>query len=135
MSDDTPVPVGVPQTPTKAQVGAAISTIGGILTALVASVPDNDNVQLWGGLALGLLTVVGTYFGVYQVPNKAKAVDGAARRNHHGAVNWIMVIAICVLFIAAVVLFSLIDVDRDKDGKRGLDWERAPISKTFESSH
>lgn len=52
-----------------------------------------------------------------------------AHRDETGVVNWLAVIAVAVLFIAAVVLFSLIDVNKDKDndGRHGLDWERSPI--------
>lgn len=75
MSDVSPAP-GTPQTADKAKVATAITTIGGVLTFLISYFPDNNNVQLWGGLILGLLTVVATGYGVYQVPNKPTAAVG-----------------------------------------------------------
>lgn len=46
--------------------------------------------------------------------------------NQHGAVNWLFVIGVAVVVIALILLFSVIDVNKDKDndGKHGLDWER-----------
>jgi hypothetical protein len=65
----SPAP-GTPQSATKAQVALAVSAIGGILTFLISYFPDNHDVQVWGGLILGVLTVLGTTYGVYSASNK-----------------------------------------------------------------
>lgn len=69
MSTPTPAP-GVEQTSTKAQVATLVSTIGAVLTFIVAYFPDNPDLQLWGGLAIGILTIVATAYGVFKTPNK-----------------------------------------------------------------
>lgn len=123
MTDNTPVPVGVPQTPTKAQVGAIITAVGGILTALIASVPDNDKVQLWGGVVLGVLTVLANAYGVYQVPNKAKAV-----RNHQGAGEGKFVVMVALGVALGLLAWWIVASlgHNDHNGGRGNDWERHP---------
>lgn len=77
MTDLSPAP-GTPQTATKAQVAAAVSTVGAVLTFIIAYFPDNDKLQLWGGLVLGVLTIVATSYGVYNTSNKP-AVGGRVR--------------------------------------------------------
>lgn len=53
----------------KAIAALVISTIGAIVTALITALPANPNVQLWGGIIAGVLTVLATTLGVYQVQN------------------------------------------------------------------
>jgi hypothetical protein len=69
MAEYSPAP-GVPQTATKAQVAALVTTIGAMLTFVVAYFPENDDIQVWGGLAVGLLTIVANAWSVYSTPNK-----------------------------------------------------------------
>lgn len=61
---------GTPQTAKKAQVAAIITTVGAVLAFLVAYFPENDDVQLWGGLTIGLLTILANAYGVYQATNE-----------------------------------------------------------------
>lgn len=53
----------------KAQIATFISTVGAVLVFLIAYFPDNDDLQLWGSLALGVLTIVATAYGVWKTPN------------------------------------------------------------------
>lgn len=69
MTNVSPAP-GTPQTSRKAQVAAAVSTIGAVLTFIIAYFPDNNDLQLWGGLILGVLTIVATAYGVWKTPNQ-----------------------------------------------------------------
>jgi hypothetical protein len=73
MSGDLSPAPGTPQTGTKAKVAAFLTTLGAVLTFIVAYFPDNDNLQLWGGLALGVLTIAATSYGVYNTPNQPTA--------------------------------------------------------------
>lgn len=66
---NSPTP-GTPQTADKVKVGIAIAFVGAVLTFVVAYFPDNDNVQVWGGLLVGLLTIAANAWGVYQTTNK-----------------------------------------------------------------
>jgi hypothetical protein len=68
-SDVSPAP-GTPQTADKAKVATVIGIVGGVLTFLVAYFPENDDVQLWGGLILGVFTIVAQGFGVFQTANR-----------------------------------------------------------------
>lgn len=69
MSNISPAP-GTPQTADKAKMGTIITTIGAVLTFLVAYFPDNPDVQLWGGLLVGLFTIAANGYTVYVTPNK-----------------------------------------------------------------
>jgi hypothetical protein len=62
--------------PQKAFVSMLITLIGGVAAAIVIQVPDNDTVQLWGGIIAGVVTVVANTFGVYYTTNKV-ATSGA----------------------------------------------------------
>jgi hypothetical protein len=68
-STNSPAP-GTPQTADKAKMAVIITTVGAVLTFLVAYFPNNDNVQVWGGLLIGLLTIAANGYGVYQTTNK-----------------------------------------------------------------
>ena len=72
MSTHTPAP-GAPQTATKAQVAFVVGLLGGILTFVVSYFPDNPHVQTWGGLAVGILTILANAYAVYQTQNKPTA--------------------------------------------------------------
>lgn len=69
MTTNSPAP-GTPQTADKAKIGTLVATIGAVLTFIVAYFPDNDDIQLWGGLIVGVLTIAATNYGVYKTANK-----------------------------------------------------------------
>lgn len=54
----------------KAIAAFVISTIGGIATYCLTAFPDNNDVQTWGGLIAGIVTILATTLGVYQIANK-----------------------------------------------------------------
>ncbi len=56
--------------PQKAIAAFILSTVGGIVTVLLANLPDNPDVQLWGSIIAGIGTVLATTLGVYQVTNQ-----------------------------------------------------------------
>lgn len=57
-------------TAAKAKIALALSAIGGVLTFVIAYFPDDSDLQTWGGLALGVLTIVATTYGVWKTPNR-----------------------------------------------------------------
>lgn len=58
--------------PQKAMAAFIISTLGGIITVLITQLPENADVQLYGGIIAGVLTVLATTLGVYSTPNKVE---------------------------------------------------------------
>ncbi len=75
MSSLSPAP-GVPQTNTKAKVAFVVGLVGGLLTFVVAYFPDNEQVQTWGGLAVGVVTILANAYAVYQTQNTPLGVSG-----------------------------------------------------------
>jgi uncharacterized membrane protein YjjP (DUF1212 family) len=53
----------------KALAAFVLSTLGGIITAVLVAFPDDHDVQVWGGLIAGIVTVLVTTVGVYQTAN------------------------------------------------------------------
>ena len=143
MANLSPAP-GTEQTATKATVGGVITSIGALVTLLVATVPDNDNVQLWGAVVVGALTVAANVVGVYQAKNKAKPVavvpakvkDGndwekpgeAGQHSPWYIVGW-LVVALLALIILFWVIIPALNDHNDRDGM-GNDWERVHHSIT-----
>lgn len=63
--------------PQKAFATMLITTLAGIVAVLILQLPDNPDVQLWGGIITGVLAVLANTLGVYYTTNKgaAKADD------------------------------------------------------------
>lgn len=56
--------------PQKAIAAFVLTTLGGIVAVFITQIPDNPDVQLWGGIITGVVTVLTTTIGVYQIENK-----------------------------------------------------------------
>jgi hypothetical protein len=118
---------GVPQTPTKATVGTLITSIGGLITLLVATVPNNDKVQLYGAILVGVCTVIANGYGVYATRNVAKVKNGNDwERGEHGAGEGrtILIIAAGVILGGLAIWLLLALSHDDKHDGLGNDWER-----------
>lgn len=130
MSENTPVPVGVPQTPTKALIAGVVSFLSLLVAGISAAHPDNlsEWVTVVLGALAGSLVTGGT---TYKVPNKAKAVEARRgqdwERNERGE-SWVVIgLVVAVVIIATVLLLRGCD-GKDNDGKKGQDWERNPVA-------
>ena len=54
----------------KAIAAFILTSIFGFITVFLANFPDDADVQLWGSVAAGIVTVLTTTFGVWQTANK-----------------------------------------------------------------
>jgi len=61
----------------KAVAAFILTTLGGIVTWALAEFPDNNDVQTWGAIIAGIVTVLVTTAGVYQVTNTPAVVPPA----------------------------------------------------------
>lgn len=105
MSDDTPVPVGVPQNGTKAVLAALGAFVSALTVGIAAANPDTT--QEWVYVVLGALgaALVGG-IPTYAIPNKAKA--GARRERNEAGYGLVEIcFAVLLLLIIIWVLFAL----------------------------
>jgi len=58
----------------KAIVGAVVALLGALGTWAVTYFPDNQNVQEWVGIILGLVTALATWYGVFQTTNQVNGI-------------------------------------------------------------
>lgn len=117
MSDNTPVPVGVPQTPHKAVIAAALAGIAALVASLAAGSPDT--VVEWV-VIVGSAVVAGG--STYAVPNRAKDEAGV------GEGRFIFLVAAGVILALVVwwLIGALDDGKRGDDSRHGNDWEQHP---------
>jgi hypothetical protein len=61
----------------KAVAAFVISFIGAVVAWALATFPDNDDVQMWGAIIAGAVTVLANTYGVYKTRNRIPTISQA----------------------------------------------------------